>query len=501
MEKIALYELGTSNIRLTIAAVKEGEYFCPLKQYVEFIGIADAIGGDELVKSAKIRECVSILQILKKIADAAGAVKTIAYASENLSRIKNYQTLVEEAGNAIGDVSFTMLTRESEVSAIYTATTNTLDAQRGVILNISSCSTRIVHYNRRIVLDSVTIPVGTGNIMTGVDFADLLSKDAQFLSGVDSETILVGIGESVSAFGRLARKILKYPVEIEHNFTTNSDSFKKVHEFLSTLEPEKRAKLKGISDISVSEIVAGLNIVKSILDFSKLKSIVVATSSRSTGLLLQYAMPTTLERPVPDLLGYSLSTLIECIGLERKNCEQTYALALVLFKQLKVLHKMPRGYAKVLRAASYVHELGKKLNPTSAQSYNYNLVMGLPLLGLTHKEIILTSFVASVKRWEDFNLAEWVRYKEIMTEDDLDAVRRMSNILSIASALNVRNQHIVKDISCDILGDSVILKLITELDQKQAQNVDPLAASLEIFYAKKYAGEFSRAFKKSLEIL
>ena len=68
------------------------------------------------------------------------------------------------------------------------------------------------------------------------------------------------------------------------------------------------------------------------------------------------------------------------------------------------------------------------------------------------------------------------------------------------NAMNMRNSNVVKDISCDVLGDSVILKLLTETDPR-APKVDIKAANIEIFYAKKFASEFQKAFKKNLEIL
>ena len=60
--------------------------------------------------------------------------------------------------------------------------------------------------------------------------------------------------------------------------------------------------------------------------------------------------------------------------------------------------------------------------------------------------------------------------------------------------------EVVKDISCDVLGDSVIIKLITETDMKKAK-VDVEAAKTEIFQLKKIGKEFTRIYKKNVEIL
>ena len=186
--------------------------------------------------------------------------------------------------------------------------------------------------------------------------------------------------------------------------------------------------------------------------------------------------------------------------MNKKMCEQRYALALMLFKQLKVLHRLPRTFAKILRIASYMYDLGRNVNNTNHVGNNYNAIISAPIMGCTHKDLTLAAFVASCNRWEDFNLSEWIRYKDMMTDEDLDAVKKLSNIVALADVFNIRNQEIIKDISCDILGDSVILKLMTDPDPKNVK-VDPTLTEVEIFSSRKFSGEFTKAFKKTLEVL
>jgi exopolyphosphatase/guanosine-5'-triphosphate,3'-diphosphate pyrophosphatase len=289
-------------------------------------------------------------------------------------------------------------------------------------------------------------------------------------------------------------------VDIDHNYQADYTVFTQVFDFIKTLDPEKKQKLKGISEHSAQTILCGMCVIDAILQYSKLKNIVVGCSYRNLGLMFNCALPYTLERPVADVLGYSLEMITYSAGLNKKHCEQQYNLALMLFKQLKVLHKLPRAYAKVLRIASYLYHLGQKINFQNFERNNYFAILNSPIFGATHKEIVLSAFSAACKRWEDFNLSEWVKYRDMVNEEDLDAVRKISIIIALAEALNIRAQDVVKDISCDILGDSVILKLITDTDVKNLK-VDVTAAYMEIFYAKKLSQEFVRAFKKNLEIL
>lgn len=508
MEKIALFELSTTAIRLTLGAMVENEYFYVYKEYSEFVQINEHIEADGLIKTAKIKECIALLQIYKKICEAEGVTRMHCVVAATLAEAKNYSSFLDEANNTCG-LEFKMLTDAEEISSVYTGVINTLDVPKGVIVNISSHATRIIHYNRRVVLDSLVLPYGSTSMFSGGYTCEAaierlkteLAKKGSFLSALDPETALVGVSNVFVSFGRLSRKMRKIPVDIDHNFQADAENFRQVFDFIKGLDATKRQKLRGISSQSAEAIFAGMCIMEAILQFSKLNNIIVGCSYRNIGLMFNYAMPFTVERPVSDVLGYSLEAIAASSRQDKKECETRYNLALLLFRQLKVLHKLPRGYLKVLRIASYLYHIGKRINNFGYERINYHAILNCNINGASHKEIILAAFVAAQKKWEDFNIAEWSRYGEkFLTEDDCDAVRKLSIIVAMSEALNIRNCNAIKDISCDILGDSVILKLIAD-ESAKVTKTDVNALHMEIFYAKKYSTEFSRAFRKNMEIL
>lgn len=77
-----------------------------------------------------------------------------------------------------------------------------------------------------------------------------------------------------------------------------------------------------------------------------------------------------------------------------------------------------------------------------------------------------------------------------MSEEDLDAVRKIGMIIKLADALDKSKNSVVEDINCDILGDSVILKTVVAGD-----------ASFEIMLANKIAPAFKKIFKKNLQVI
>ena len=87
-------------------------------------------------------------------------------------------------------------------------------------------------------------------------------------------------------------------------------------------------------------------------------------------------------------------------------------------------------------------------------------------------------------------MGEWMKYKDIVLEEDLDAVKKLGVLLRIAESLDRSHCGVVTGLNCDVLGDSVIMKTIVTGD-----------AALEIRNAEAANPEFKKAFKKNLEIL
>jgi exopolyphosphatase/guanosine-5'-triphosphate,3'-diphosphate pyrophosphatase len=117
------------------------------------------------------------------------------------------------------------------------------------------------------------------------------------------------------------------------------------------------------------------------------------------------------------------------------------------------------------------------------------MILNSTIYGATHREIVLAAFVATTIKRDEMN-AEWARYKDIVTEEDAEAVKKLGMLLRIAQTLDRSGQGLITGINCDLLGDSVIMKTETAGD-----------ASLEIRCAMKTNAEFRRVFKKNLEIL
>jgi exopolyphosphatase/guanosine-5'-triphosphate,3'-diphosphate pyrophosphatase len=282
----------------------------------------------------------------------------------------------------------------------------------------------------------------------------------------------------------------KYPLDTVHNYNMTTEDFLPVYDMIKVLDLDKKKKIKGLSAQRADILPAALSIIKAFVTYMAIENFTFSGAGLREGIMFNQALPSTLEKPISDVLNYSLTTLVKYYDCDEKHVEHVVNLSIQLFKQLRVLHKFPRQYLKVLKVAAMLHDCGMRIKFYNHQRHSMYMILNSTLYGVTHREIVLAAFVACCHKKEDINPYDWARYKDLLNDEDLEIVKRLGVMLRIAESLDRSMSGAIKGINCDILGDSVIMKTEVEGD-----------ASLEIRDALTASAEFKKSFHKNLEIL
>ena len=503
MEKVALIQLNTNLLKLRIVDVLPSGHNIISDELSENINFYED-AKDNFLKPIRINEALAVLKMFKSLCDVNSVNKVIAVASHNFKSFKNHRSFLEEVYN-ITNFKFKILGTDEELQSLYIGVVNSVDVPKALIIDVEANNINFVYYNRRNVLNADILPVGTINICQLFENGNIKPQDTannivnyiknelktfDWLKNIDPEFKFVGTGSAFVNMAKLSRKLKKYPLDIDHNYVIDSQGIEAVYDLVKPLELDKNKKIKGIANESANLVVSGICIAKAITDYLNVQELTISAKSILEGLLLGYAMPITNEKPISDLLGNSLDQIVEFYDKPEANAKQVGELALILFRQLKVLHKLSRGYLKVLRIASIMHDCGKRIQYFNNTKNGFNIILNSDIDGVSHRELILASFVCASQESNDFSLSDWVKYKDLLEEEDLIAVKKLAIIVKIAKALDRTHRSVVVDVSCDVLGDSVIMKTIVTAD-----------AQVEIKEALKANIDFKRAYGKNLEVL
>ncbi len=504
MEKIGIIDLGSNSARLVIVNIFEENYFMVVDELKESVRLGQDMERDGFLKPQRVSETIKTLKMFRKLCDASGVTRIIAVATAAVRRAKNQRSFLDEIQASCG-IKIRVLTAEEEAVYVYRGVINTMDVPKGIILEIGGGATKIVYYNRRNILNYVTLPFGavtlTGLFADGdlkpeevsrkiEEFFTEQLKQVDWIADVDPDVQMIGVGGSFRNLFKISKMVHKYPLDTVHNFTMMAEDFMPVYNMIKVLDLDKKKKIKGLSAERADILPAALAIIKSFVSYFNFDRFIMSGAGLREGIMFNQALPMTEEKPISDVLTYSLTTLVKYYGCDENHVKHVVNLSIQLFKQLRVLHKFPRQYLKVLKVAATLHDCGMRIKYYNHQRHSCYMILNSTLYGVSHRDLVLAAFTACCHKKEDINPYDWARFKDLLNEDDIEIVKRLGVMLRIAECLDRSMSGTVKSINCDILGDSVIMK--TEVDGD---------ATLEIRGAMAAGGEFKKAFHKTLEIL
>lgn len=504
MEKIAIIDIGSNSARLVLVNILESGHFVVFDELKESVRLGQDLDWDGFLKPQRIAQAIKTLTMFRRLCDANKIEKIYAFATAAVRRAKNQKSFLEEVSSVCG-IKIKVLTEAEQVHLVYMAVINSMDVPKGLIMEMGGGSTNLIYYNRRTIVSYACLEFGA------VTLTDLFKNDSSdptvraqkiedyvrenlekvpWLSTLEPDIQLVGVGGSFRNLGRISRLIKKYPFNMTHNYEVPTMEFEQIYKTIRSLDLDSTMKIKGLSSGRADIFPSALAAMNAIVSYCNFPKITISGCGLREGAMFRYAVPSVQEKPLSDVLGHSLNTLMHYFDINIPHAEHVFDLSMQLFRQLKVLHKLPRVYMRVLKIAALLHDSGMRIKYYNHQRHSSYIILNSNIYGVPHKDIVLASFVAGGHRKAEFNREDLLHYKDLLTPLDLDAIRKLSVILRMSESFDRSMSGAVTGISCDVLGDSVIIKTESESD-----------CSLEVKDALTCASEFKTAYNKNLEIL
>lgn len=549
MKKIAIIKLGTLEIKMNIAEILSNQTFMMIDEYRESTKIIEDFENDIPISQGRLNEILATLNNYKTICNSKNVDEVYCFAEYNYKKLKNEHSFFEQIISKVG-YRFVILSEKEYIDYLYTAVVSSMNATKGVFIHIDEHKSYVIQYNRRMILNQLIIPFGYATYLYKLKDCDnttrynaikneidniMNSASGEWLNSLSQDTITILQGDIFKNISKLVRKQTRYPFDKDQNFNTNRADILSVSDTLQDMPFDDKKKLKGTTfraDAMVLGAIISKNILLALKHFDIIvqpvealvtnplvedteiyddkeeneeveneenqdqNTILICEFALAHGVLFKFLNGNTMPYRPNDVLDFSLSAINEYYN---KNSNSNYVskLACIIFKQLKVLHKLNRYYLTILKIASRLYDSGARINPNDMDKFGYYVLTNSPIFGVNHREIVLAGFVLMCQNNDNFLLAEWAKYKPLILKDGEDEVelklacQRLAVILKLARALDRYSNSRVIDIACDNLGECVIMKTTMTVN-----------STLEIREAKKLENEFRKVFNnKKIEIL
>lgn len=503
MKKIAIIELSPRTCKLLVAKYTDNGLTCVTDELVEPLRLWADIEIDNVIKPVRTSDAIDIVKNIKKRLEKFNVETIIPYCTNELKNVKNYRSFIEQL-NCESMIKFDILDKDKVFSAIHTINYNTMEQTKSIVIDVEDECINIVKYNRRNILDTCKFNFGSLTLAkvfeneTEMSTSDKLEKMVEYakeqfikseiFNSEEDEFKKIGMGNTFINAGRIARMGSKYPLNLDHNYELTIENFQKSYDAIKNLSADKTQKIRGLVATRADCVISGFAIIKALMDCFCINQFNINDLSVMNGVMLSTVGSLNMDKQTNDILTQSLEACNVFYDDDEYSCKNVYNYANDLFEELRVLHRFTKHQQKILKIASYLSNCGMRISAKNFEKNSFYIVLNSDIYGATHKEILLASFVCASQNLEEFDFSNWVRYKDILTESDLNIVKKLAVLVKLARLIDVTKvaDHIV----CDVLGDKCIL------------NVIPKTTAIPIFDDLRGAcNDFYKAFDKKMQIL
>ena len=504
MENAAIIELTSTSLKFSMVNLIGGGYYKRLNTIKENIRYDEDIYEYETIGAQKLNETIKFLNYYKEFCDVNNIIKVYCFASSLFGCIKNVKALFENVCDLTG-FSFNVLTEEEELKFSYNAVLNSVEPSKAVLLYMNPHNSVVINFAKRNILSSSAISVSP-NILaykyentkkTASEVVDLMTEEVKAkLKALNieynpEEVGFIGAGETFIALSKLVRKMTRYPFHQDNNMVITKENFDKALKLLLDQGFDKTKKMSAITDERLDILLSGFAVIKAFYELYNIDQLYISVKEISDALIsAKIIRESTSETNSTDVLEHSLQTIRYFFGYPESNADWIYNITFNLFKQMSIIHKLSRKHQKALKIATFLYDCGKRVELNNFSQFSKEIIINQRILGATHKDILLAAFACQCQNLDNFPLAEWIKYKDILDEEDLLAVKKMGVLIRLADALDITKQRKVYEISCDLLGDIVIIKIKTNKD-----------ASYEMYESVKVLPAFKKCFNKNFQII
>lgn len=471
-ERIAIIDLGSNSARLIVMHIYEKGAYNLVYNQKESVRLSEGMNATLHLQPEAIGRALSTLKIFAHMCQLFQVDKIIGVATAAVRNAKNGDQFIALAEKETG-ILLDVISGELEAELGFIGAMNTIDLTDGLLFDLGGGSTELTLVKNRQIKQSISLPFGAVTLTERFGLQDKVNdaKIAELQAFIQAQLAslpwlkktfapLVGIGGTARNIAKIDQRLKNYPFAKVHNYRLGPLSFDQILELIDKTSLAQRRKLPGLSSERADIIIAGVNIVKGLLDITQAPQLVISGCGVREGLFLQYYQAKYQQPPImKNILEHSTHNVLLAHEGDPNHAYHIASLAETLFDGWQDHLALRSGDKKLLKVAALLHDIGITINYYDHPRHSSYLIENARLFGLTHREQILAAVIAG---WHNGTSAKYYRnriYSEFLDEGDWHIARKLAMLLAIAECLDVTQMGLVKTVQALIKTKAAVLKL------------------------------------------
>lgn len=446
MKNIAVIDIGSNSMRVLVYEIYSNNAFKIIDEEKRMTRLGQFIDENDNLTNEGIGKLIITLEFFKILCEKNNVEEIIVVATEAVRRAKNQEkitALVKERLN----LDIRILTGLEESAYGYLSIKATIDIDDALLIDIGGSSMEITLVKDKKIVNGISLPIGSIPLTklfpldnppnnNGIsEFKKFINKEFDKLTWLKNGNTLplIGIGGTARSIGKIHKKFINYPLDLVHNYTMTSDEIKAIHEYVLNLNPDEKAKIKGLPKERADIFTAPFSAIVMLMNYCSCPVLKISQYGIREGVLYEKLLGKELDNR--DILDFSLDNILTTNDLNIPHAEKIRDLSHVLLEYLenpnsKYLHLEN----KLLSISAKLHDVGVSISVKSASKHGFYIIINSLISGLNHKEILMVGYTVALSGKFDYKLAD--EYKALLSKDDIMICKRISLILSLAHMID-----------------------------------------------------------------
>lgn len=301
MENLAVIDLGSNSVRMTISRISDDGTYETVAQEKEYVRLSENMGVEKILQPEAIERTISALKNFKTIYSKLDHLNIVAVATAAVRQATNQKQFLKRVKNDIG-INLNVISGTREAYYDYVGVSETLPATNAVIIDTGGASAEIVLVQNGKVSNLISIPIGSVTLSSKFDLADDIAATEVFKAMIFVNKIfqsvwwlrnglnlpIIGLGGSNRTLAKINRRFNNLlDTNDIHGYQLRDDVINETFERIIGMNLDERKKVPGINKERADIIVGGLIPVILLMNYLDSDRIMFSTSGLREGILFE----------------------------------------------------------------------------------------------------------------------------------------------------------------------------------------------------------------------
>lgn len=302
MEKIAVIDLGSNAVRMTINQIYPSGSFSEIKRLKSDSRISEGMGKDRILQNDAMDRTIKALGSFKNTCQKYDLVEVVVVATAAVRVAVNQSEFLQRVKNELG-IDIRVLSGDREAYYDYIGVLKSLKLNNCLILDAGGASFELINVSRGKAVNLTSIPLGAVNLSEKFNLQNVIKAEDLFAAESLVRYYLNRIfwldnakGKTVALLGGASRMLAlinrykqdKQDINFIHGYRLNDRNINDTFKMLISYDSKGREKIKGLDARRSDVIVGGMLPLVTLMSTIKSNKVIFSESGVREGIIYEY---------------------------------------------------------------------------------------------------------------------------------------------------------------------------------------------------------------------